>query len=49
MNSKEFLQSFVSTKNPNDFLPLKVPSYYIRKCELQGQVTDWILQYIGNE
>lgn len=41
-----FFETFASTVNVNDPLPVKVGSHSIRDNEVEGEIVDWTLQYL---
>jgi len=43
---RNFFETFASTVNVNDPLPVKVGSHSIRDNEVEGEIVDWALQYL---
>ncbi len=43
---RQFFETFQSTVDVRDPLPLKVGSHTIRENELEGEIVDWTLQYL---
>lgn len=43
---RHFFETFQSTVNLNDPLPVKVGSHSIRENEVDGEIIDWTLQYL---
>ncbi|KAK4004606.1 hypothetical protein OUZ56_006339 [Daphnia magna] len=43
---RHFFETFQSTVNLNDPLPVKVGSHSIRENEVDGEIVDWTLQYL---
>lgn len=43
---RQFFDTFQSTVDVRDPLPLKVGSHTIREHELEGEIVDWTLQYL---
>ncbi|EFX85505.1 hypothetical protein DAPPUDRAFT_127609 [Daphnia pulex] len=43
---RHFFETFQSTVNVNDPLPVKVGSHSIRENEVDGEIVDWTLQYL---
>lgn len=43
---RQFLEDFAEKVNPNDQLPVRVPSQNITEPEIIGQIMDWTMQYL---
>ena len=43
---RHFFETFQTTVNVNDPLPVKVGSHSIREDEVDGEIVDWTLQYL---
>lgn len=43
---RHFFETFKSTVNVNDPLPVKVGSHSIHENEVDGEIVDWTLQYL---
>ena len=43
---RHFFETFQTTVNVNDPLPVKVGSHSIRENEVDGEIVDWTLQYL---
>ena len=43
---RHFFETFQSTVNVNDPLPVKVGSHSIYENEVDGEIVDWTLQYL---
>ncbi|XP_062545054.1 uncharacterized protein LOC134211808 isoform X2 [Armigeres subalbatus] len=43
---REFLEYFKAHVDPNDQLPVRVPGYHLLESEIDGEVINWVLQYL---
>lgn len=43
---REFLEYFKAHVDPTDQLPVRVPGYHLLESEIDGEVINWVLQYL---
>lgn len=46
-NLEEFLEHFYKAHREDNFVAIKHGNYSVRPQELEGEVVDWTLQYLG--
>lgn len=46
---RSFLEYFKRIVDPDDQLPVRVPSYTLDENELTGAIVDWMIQYLNDK
>lgn len=46
---RDFLEYFKQMVDPEDQLPVRVPSYTLEESEITGSIVDWMIQYLNDK
>lgn len=46
---RSFLEYFKQIVDPDDQLPVRVPSYTLEENEITGAIVDWMIQYLNDK
>lgn len=46
---RSFLEYFKRMVDPDDQLPVRVPSYTLDENEITGAIVDWMIQYLNDK
>lgn len=46
---RAFLEYFKQMVDPDDQLPVRVPSFTLEESEITGSIVDWMIQYLNDK